>query len=64
MCIEQGIAGQRMMRRAGINARLHYGAHPGDGDAKLSAHVWVSVDGDVVLGGEEAVDFAEVAVFP
>ena len=64
MCIEQGIVAQRLMRRAGIDARLHYGARPGSEGPKLSAHVWVSVGGSVVLGGEEAAGFAEVAVFP
>jgi Transglutaminase-like superfamily len=64
MCIEQGLAAQRLLRRAGIDARLHYGARsPVDG-AELSAHVWVSVDGVIVIGGEEAAKFAEVAAFP
>lgn len=64
MCIEQGIVAQRLMRRAGIDARLHYGARPASEDPKLSAHVWISVGGTVVLGGEEASGFAEVAAFP
>jgi hypothetical protein len=63
-CIEQGIVAQRLMRRAGIDARLHYGARPGSEGSRLSAHVWVSVGGTVVLGGEEASNFAEVAAFP
>jgi transglutaminase superfamily protein len=63
MCIEKGLAAQRLLRRAGADARLHYGArhHPQTG--KLEAHVWVSVDGANVIGGEEAADFAEVAVY-
>ena len=64
MCIEQGLAAQRMMRRSGIDARLHYGARQGASEADLSAHVWVSVGGEIVLGGEEAAQFAEVAAFP
>lgn len=63
MCIEKGLATQRMLRRRGIDARLHYGArHSATG--KLEAHVWVSVDGETVIGGEEARDFREIAVFP
>jgi hypothetical protein len=64
MCIEQGLAAQRMMRRAGIDARLHYGARQGNSDEELTAHVWVTVQGEIVLGGEEASQFAEVAAFP
>ncbi len=63
-CIEQGIAAQRLLRVAGIDARLHYGArHRADGSA-LEAHVWVTVDGKPVIGGEEAGDFAEIASYP
>jgi hypothetical protein len=64
MCIEQGLAAQRLLRRHGIDARLHYGArhHPDGG--KLEAHVWVSVGGAAVIGGEEAADFREIATFP
>lgn len=64
MCIEKGIAVQRLLRQSGTDARLHYGArhHPVTG--KLEAHVWVTVDGEIVIGGEEAAGFAEVGVFP
>jgi hypothetical protein len=64
MCIQKGLAAQRLLRRSGTDARLHYGArhHPQDG--KLEAHVWVSVEDKIVIGGDEADDFAEVGVFP
>jgi hypothetical protein len=63
MCIEKGLAAQRLLRSAGADARLHYGArhHPETG--KLEAHVWVSLDGATVIGGEEAHAFAEVATY-
>jgi hypothetical protein len=63
-CIEQGLAVQRLLRRSGVNAQLHYGArhHPRTG--KLEAHVWVTADGKTVIGGEEADGFAEVACYP
>lgn len=63
MCIEQGLAAQRLLRSAGADARLHYGArhHPETG--KLEAHVWVSLGGATVIGGEQAVNFAEVATY-
>ena len=62
MCIEQGLAAQRMLRRAGIDAVLHYGAR--QAEAALEAHVWVSVDGTAVIGGDEAGDFAMIASYP
>lgn len=63
LCFEQGLAAQAMLRRRGLDALLHYGmGKPGSGE--LAAHVWVSVDGKVVMGGESAEEFAEVASFP
>ena len=64
MCIEQGIAAQRLLRHAGIDARLHYGARPGSGSEPLMAHVWVSVNGKILIGGDEAANFAEIGAFP
>jgi hypothetical protein len=53
-----------MLRSSGIDAVLHYGArhHPVTG--KLEAHVWVTVDGRAVAGGEDAPQFAEIATYP
>ncbi|MES2136795.1 MAG: lasso peptide biosynthesis B2 protein [Pseudomonadota bacterium] len=64
VCIEKGIALQRLLRSRGIDAILHYGArhHPDSG--KLEAHVWVSVGDKAVIGGEEAAGFVEVAAYP
>ena len=64
MCIEQGIAAQRLLRHAGIDALLHYGARPGGDGKPLSAHVWVSVKGEILIGGAEADKFAEIGAFP
>lgn len=62
MCIQKGIAAQRMLRRRGFDAILQYGIG-NDGDT-LSAHVWVNLDGVPVIGGEEARAFAPVGAFP
>ena len=62
VCIHKGIAAQRMIRRRGLDARLHYGI--GKDDGRLAAHVWVSLDGVPVIGGEEADAFAPVGAFP
>jgi hypothetical protein len=64
MCIEKGLAVQRMLRSGGVDAILHYGARHGPDGGRLEAHVWVSVGGDTILGGEQAADFAELATFP
>jgi hypothetical protein len=64
MCIEKGLAAQRLLRRGGIDARLHYGARHDPESGKLEAHVWVTVDGLSVVGGEEAKDFAELESYP
>lgn len=58
-CIQKGLAVQRMLRGAGIEAVLHYGARHGSGG--IEAHVWVTVAGRPVMGGGEAADFAAVA---
>jgi hypothetical protein len=63
-CIEQGIVAQRMLRRSGIDATLHYGIAKDRTPGKLEAHVWVTVDDHPVLGGKEAPAFAPVAKFP
>jgi hypothetical protein len=52
-----------MLRRRGIASVLHYGIAQGN-DRGLRAHVWISADGRVVLGGAEAAEFTCVASFP
>lgn len=72
MCFEQGIALQRMARRRGIDATLHYGVATDlplaqrvesrqDG---LYAHVWVSADGKGLLGHGESSSFRELLTSP
>lgn len=51
-----------MARRRGIATVLHYGVVQESGG--LAAHVWVSVDDAVVIGGEEAPRFTCLARFP
>jgi hypothetical protein len=63
VCIEQGIAMQRMLRRRGCDATLHYGVGHGE-EGRLAAHVWVSVGEQIVIGGAQAPLFRQVATFP
>lgn len=62
LCFEQGLAVQRLLRKSGVDAVLHYGARQSPSN-KLEAHVWVSVAGDVIIGGDEAAGFNEIASF-
>ena len=63
VCFQRGLAAHRMLRRRGYGSILHYGVaqEPAKG---LSAHVWVSLDGQPVIGGEEAPNFTCLATFP
>lgn len=63
LCFQQGLTFQRMVRRAGYDARLHYGVGR-DHAGSLNAHVWISIDGDVVLGGDTSPSFRQVLVYP
>jgi hypothetical protein len=62
LCIERGMAAQRLLRRAGHDAHLHYGARSASG-RELEAHVWVTINGEPVIGGDGADDFAELASY-
>jgi len=64
MCIEKGLAVQRLLRGSGVDARLHYGARHAAETGKLEAHVWVTVAAEAVFGGEEATGYAELARYP
>jgi len=63
MCIQQGLALQWMLRRRGVDARLHYGIAR-DEVGGLAAHVWVAAGDAVVIGGADAPRFRRVATFP
>jgi len=63
LCFERGLAVHRMLRRRGVASVLHYGVAR-DSAGELLAHVWVTVAGRPVIGGEEAPRFACVARFP
>lgn len=62
VCFQKGLALHWMLRRRGIRSVLFYGARC-DGDG-MAAHVWVDVDGETVIGGEEAPRFSCLARFP
>jgi hypothetical protein len=63
VCIQRGLAAQWMLRRRGIDARLHYGLALDDQNG-LRAHVWVDALGQTLVGGEGAGEYVRVATFP
>jgi hypothetical protein len=63
VCFQRGLALHLMLRRRGILSVLHYGIAQ-DEKLGLRAHVWIGVGDRLVLGGEEAAQFARVASFP
>lgn len=63
MCFERGLALQWMLRRRGFDARLAYGARLQDSDA-LDAHVWVLLNDEIVIGGEQAETYRRLATHP
>lgn len=62
VCIQCALALHLLLRRRGIGSELHYGIRNG-ADRPLSAHVWLSVDGVTLIGGEAAADHVPVATF-
>ena len=65
LCFERALALRALLRRRGIASVLHYGiSNDADSDGTLIAHVWLSVAGEVVIGGEAAARVARVASFP
>jgi hypothetical protein len=62
VCIESALALRAMLSRRGVASTLHYGIR-NDEDAGLKAHVWLSLDGRILIGGETAEQFTEVATF-
>jgi hypothetical protein len=63
VCLQKGLALQWMLRRRGVDARLHYGIGK-DEAGDLCAHVWVSVGETLLTGGEQAPQFRTVATYP
>ena len=62
LCFQQGLAVHWMLRLRGIPTILHYGIRTGE--HALGAHVWVSLDGRIIIGEQEAANHACVATFP
>jgi hypothetical protein len=62
VCIESALALRAMLRRRGVASTLHYGIRNDEGEG-LKAHVWLSLDGKILIGGETSEQFTQVATF-
>jgi hypothetical protein len=63
LCFEKGLAAHAMLRRRGRPSVLYYGGRMEPGRA-LTAHVWVELGGQGVVGVREAAGFVVLAAFP
>lgn len=50
-CLMQALAGYRLLRRRGLEARIVLGVRRGDADTAMAAHAWLLLYGHVLLGG-------------
>ena len=62
VCFPQCLAASALLRSAGIASRLHYGVRRTGQAARLETHTWLEADGQILIGGEVAQDFSELAI--
>jgi hypothetical protein len=61
VCFPQCLAASALLRRKGIDSRLHYGVAREDG--KLVTHTWLEAGGEIVIGGEVAAEYSTLAIY-
>jgi hypothetical protein len=61
LCLPRALAAHAMLRRRGIASRLCLGV--ARGRDTLSAHAWVEIGNDKIVGGAEADGFTRLAMF-
>jgi hypothetical protein len=61
LCLPRALAAHAMLRRRGIASRLCLGVAREGGD--LTAHAWVEIGKDKIVGGTEAGGFTRLAEF-
>jgi hypothetical protein len=61
VCFPQCLAASALLRRKGIDSRLHYGVARADG--KLVTHTWLEAGGEIVIGGEVAAEYSTLAIY-
>lgn len=63
VCFQKGLALHLMLRRRGTPSRLHYGVGKSE-KGELAAHVWISVEGQTVPGGDVSGRFSCLVTYP
>ena len=61
VCFPRCLAASSLLRRQGIESRLHYGVTRQN--EKLVTHTWLEAAGEIVIGGEVAGDYSTLAVY-
>lgn len=56
-CLVQALAGRRLCAQAGYASTLHLGVRQTGG---FAAHAWLECEGRLLIGGEEAEEYAEL----
>jgi hypothetical protein len=56
-CLVQALAARRLCTQAGYATSLHFGVRQAGG---FSAHAWLECEGRILVGGEEAEEYAEL----
>ena len=59
VCFPQALAGYTMLRRRGVTSTLVYGVARST-EGQLSAHTWLMLGEQTVLGGEAAQEFTAI----
>lgn len=62
-CLTQALTAQILLKRYGHPAELKIGVARGKA-GELQAHAWVTSDGVVIIGGDEAELTQQYATFP
>jgi hypothetical protein len=62
VCLPQAMAAKAMLARRGQGSALHLGASRDDGGG-LTAHAWLEVGGEIVVGETGVADMAPLTRF-
>lgn len=61
-CLTQGLAAQALLAQSGFPSQLEIGVAK-DEDRRLQAHAWVVCYGQVVLGGQQAIQYNSLMIW-
>lgn len=58
-CFSQSIAGQKLLKHHGYRGTIHLGVER-SGKEKLAGHAWLTCNGTMITGGEDAGRYTEM----